>query len=148
MRKRRYTETFGCLLTVEERAVMQAYLRERRLTPTQYLREHAIKPIIDAARRRQLLRFRMRWIEQAAQRSDTQTGGKPSGYQMIRDGPRFISPRARKDIRYFIIPHTSRLPENRTRHLQYCIVVIFRSYAANASTATPRHCKGIMFGAG
>jgi len=50
MRKRRYTETFGCLLTVEERAVMQAYLRERRLTPTQYLREHAIKPIIDAAR--------------------------------------------------------------------------------------------------
>jgi len=29
---------------------MQAYLRERRLTPTQYLREHAIKPIIDAAR--------------------------------------------------------------------------------------------------
>jgi hypothetical protein len=47
MRKRRYTETFGCLLTVTEREIMRAYLRERRLTATQYLRESAIQPVVE-----------------------------------------------------------------------------------------------------
>jgi len=50
MRKRRYTETFGCLLTVEERGGHAGVSAGAAPDPTQYLREHAIKPIIDAAR--------------------------------------------------------------------------------------------------
>ena len=49
MRHRRKTESFGCLLTVDEREIMRAYLRERRLTATEYLRQAAIQPIIEAA---------------------------------------------------------------------------------------------------
>jgi hypothetical protein len=55
MRKRRYTESFGCLLTVEEREVMRAYLRERRLTPTEYLRETAVKPIVELAKQAEVV---------------------------------------------------------------------------------------------
>jgi hypothetical protein len=50
MRKRRFTETFGCLITLQEREIMQAYLRERKLTPTQYLRETAVRPVVELAK--------------------------------------------------------------------------------------------------
>jgi hypothetical protein len=49
MRKRRYTETFGCLITVEEREIVLDVLKARQLTPTQYLREVAVKPLVAAA---------------------------------------------------------------------------------------------------
>jgi hypothetical protein len=49
MRKRSKTESFGCLLTMHEREIMRAYLRERRLTATEYLRQAAIQPIMEAA---------------------------------------------------------------------------------------------------
>jgi hypothetical protein len=50
MRKRCKTESFGLLLTKDEREIMRAYLRERRLTPTQYLRETAVRPIVELAK--------------------------------------------------------------------------------------------------
>jgi hypothetical protein len=50
MRKRRFTETFGCLITVQEREIMQAYLRARKLTPTEYLRETAVRPVVEMAK--------------------------------------------------------------------------------------------------
>jgi len=86
----------------------------------------------------------MRWINR--QRKERYPdGGKPSGYQMIRDG-RFISPRAREDIRDFIIPHTSRLPENRTRHLSTIVVIqCLRGQCVNGYATT---LVRIMFGAG
>jgi alpha-D-ribose 1-methylphosphonate 5-triphosphate synthase subunit PhnI len=46
MRKRRYTESFGLLLSKDEREAMRRFLRERRLTATEYLREAAIVPVM------------------------------------------------------------------------------------------------------
>jgi hypothetical protein len=48
-RPRRKTETLGCLITIEERRAMQTYLRERRMTATQYLREAAVNPVMEMA---------------------------------------------------------------------------------------------------
>ena len=47
-RKRRKTETLGMMATVAEYAVVKEYVTRNRLTITEYLRQAAIRPLMEA----------------------------------------------------------------------------------------------------
>jgi hypothetical protein len=48
MRKRSKTEHLGFQATVQEEAIVKAYVKSRKMTVTEYLRAVAIQPLMEA----------------------------------------------------------------------------------------------------
>jgi hypothetical protein len=48
MRKRRYTEHLGLQVSVLEEKIVKEYLKSRKMTATEYFREVAIRPLVEA----------------------------------------------------------------------------------------------------